>query len=301
MSLRPSIGLKSSFSLQTIRNFPSWRTSQSKCEKEWSGAEGDLMRFTVHYTAFCLPLYILGKRRQSWSSIRSVFGRRPSARDNSRSLFSPQKIMRDSWGTFPRKTGAERWRSQKRRLSVLGCCCSRRAGLCIIYETRHILRLNICWFVKSTNVRSISLTQNTKRRLTSNWWGLRLVTSTLATVPSPPSFLLPGAGRGGRRVGAITVPGEGGAQGHSFPSREDDFQEGPGCLLALASLCVVFHLKVPTTDEEQNKERKVLFIRRGGIAATLHRYSSQKQIKAQWIILLPRRSTTAIQFTTEVL
>lgn len=113
------------------------------------------------------------------------------------------------------------------------------------------------------------------------------MTSTLATVPSPPSFLH--LGRRQRRDevggGAITVPGEGGAQGHSFPSREDDFQEGPRCLLALASLCVVFHLKVPTTDEEQSKERKVPFISGGGGGAQ-HCHSPQ--------IFLPETDWTAV-------
>lgn len=32
----------------------------------------------------------------------------------------------------------------------------RTAVFCIIYEQQHILRLNICWFVKSTNSRSCS-------------------------------------------------------------------------------------------------------------------------------------------------
>ena len=69
-------------------------------------------------------------------------------------------------------------------------------GLCIIYEHRHILRLNICWFVKSTNMRSCPSpwhisSANGKHCRTFNWWEQRLVTWTPAALPSlPPSFLL---------------------------------------------------------------------------------------------------------------
>lgn len=48
------------FPANNQRNFPSQPTSQSKCVGSGgeSGAGGDLMRFTVRYTAFCRPLYI---------------------------------------------------------------------------------------------------------------------------------------------------------------------------------------------------------------------------------------------------
>lgn len=47
------------FPANNQRNFPSQRTSQSKSVgRSKSHAGGDLMRFTVHYTAFCQPLYI---------------------------------------------------------------------------------------------------------------------------------------------------------------------------------------------------------------------------------------------------
>lgn len=50
--------------------------------------------------------------------------------------------------------------------------------------------------------------------------------------------------------------GEGRTQGHSFPLREDDFQEGPLHLFVLTCLYVLFHLKVATTDLETEMDRK---------------------------------------------
>lgn len=50
--------------------------------------------------------------------------------------------------------------------------------------------------------------------------------------------------------------GEGRTQGHSFPLREDSFQEGPLHLFVLARLYVLFHLKVPTTDAQTEMDRK---------------------------------------------
>lgn len=49
---------------------------------------------------------------------------------------------------------------------------------------------------------------------------------------------------------------EGRTQGHSFPLREDSFQEGPLHLFVLACLYVLFHLKVPTTDLETEMDRR---------------------------------------------
>lgn len=49
--------------------------------------------------------------------------------------------------------------------------------------------------------------------------------------------------------------GEGRTQGHSFPLREDGFQEGPLRLFVLTCLYVPFHLKVPTTDLETEMDR----------------------------------------------
>lgn len=52
----------------------------------------------------------------------------------------------------------------------------RTAVFCIIYEQQHILRLNICWFVKSTNSRSCSRlhvsehVSGPKHLRTFNWW-----------------------------------------------------------------------------------------------------------------------------------
>lgn len=50
--------------------------------------------------------------------------------------------------------------------------------------------------------------------------------------------------------------GEGRTQGHSFPLREDGFQEGPLHLFVLTRLYVLFHLKVPTTDAGTEMDRK---------------------------------------------
>lgn len=51
--------------------------------------------------------------------------------------------------------------------------------------------------------------------------------------------------------------GEGRTQGHSFPSREDGFQEGPPntywCSLVFY---VLFHLKVATTDLETEMDSR---------------------------------------------
>lgn len=78
-------------------------------------------------------------------------------------------------------------------------------GLCIIYERRHILRLNICWFVKSTNMRSCPSpwhisSADGKHCRTFNWWEQRLVTRTPRSPPSlvPSPLLWRRTGKKGR-------------------------------------------------------------------------------------------------------
>lgn len=67
----------------------------------------------------------------------------------------------------------------------------------LFMSARHILRLNICWFVKSTNTRSCPSpwhisSADRKHCRTFNWWEPRLVTRTaaVAALPSLPSIPL---------------------------------------------------------------------------------------------------------------
>lgn len=120
-------------------------------------------------------------------------------------------------------------------------------GLCIIYECWHILRLNICWFVKSTNARSrpspwhISLADG-KQRCTFNWWVPRLVTRSpeLPSLPSsaPTEDIQKEEREANKWVGCVRRPACTG-QGRSFPSGEDSFLEVPPCTY-LRSLLFMF-------------------------------------------------------------
>lgn len=121
----------------------------------------------------------------------------------------------------------------------------------LFMSAQHILRLNICWFVKSTNTRSCPSpwhisSADRKHCRTFNWWEPRLVTRTtaVAALPSLPSIPLllrwrqKGGGGGGGCIWEGTALGEGRTQGRSFPLREDSFQEGPPTLIcAHLSLC----------------------------------------------------------------
>lgn len=121
----------------------------------------------------------------------------------------------------------------------------------LFMSAQHILRLNICWFVKSTNTRSCPSpwhisSADRKHCRTFNWWEPRLVTRTtaVAVLPSLPSIPLllrrrqKGGGGGGGCIWEGTALGEGRTQGRSFPLREDSFQEGPPTLIcAHLSLC----------------------------------------------------------------
>lgn len=122
----------------------------------------------------------------------------------------------------------------------------------LFMSAQHILRLNICWFVKSTNTRSCPSpwhisSADRKHCRTFNWWEPRLVTRTtaVAALPSLPSIPLllrwrqkGGGVGGGGCIWEGTALGEGRTQGRSFPLREDSFQEGPPTLIcAHLSLC----------------------------------------------------------------
>lgn len=116
----------------------------------------------------------------------------------------------------------------------------------LFMSAQHILRLNICWFVKSTNTRSCPSpwhisSADRKHCRTFNWWEPRLVTRTTAVNPSPAQTEAKrrrGWGVGGWCIWEGTALGEGRTQGRSFPLREDSFQEGPPTLIcAHLSLC----------------------------------------------------------------
>lgn len=133
-----------------------------------------------------------------------------------------------------------------------------RPSLCIIYELRHILRLNICWFVKSTNMRSCPSpwhTSSADGKTLSHIYLMRTEDGDpnpcRATPSHRHSFSCSDGGQRKRERGV-----EGWTQGHSFPLRGDGFQEGPLCLFVLTCLYVLFHLKVLTTDPETETDRK---------------------------------------------
>lgn len=143
-------------------------------------------------------------------------------------------------------------------------------GLCIIYECWHILRLNICWFVKSTNARSrpspwhISLADG-KQRCTFNWWVPRLVTRSpeLPSLPSsaPTEDIQKEEREANKWVGCVRRPACTG-QGRSFPSGEDSFLEVPPCTY-LRSLLFMFAF---TLKHQQHTWRQ-RWISRGGRVA----------------------------------
>lgn len=142
----------------------------------------------------------------------------------------------------------------------------------LFMSAQHILRLNICWFVKSTNTRSCPSpwhisSADRKHCRTFNWWEPRLVTRTtaVAALPSLPS--IPLLLRWRQKGGGVGVGGGGayergqrwakaGLKVAASHCERTASRKAPLHLFVLTCLYVLFHLKVPTTGLDTEMDRK---------------------------------------------
>lgn len=133
----------------------------------------------------------------------------------------------------------------------------------LFMSAQHILRLNICWFVKSTNTRSCPSpwhisSADRKHCRTFNWWEPRLVTRTTAVNPSPAQTEAKrrrGWGGGGAYERGQRWAKAGLKVAASHCERTAS-RKAPLHLFVLTCLYVLFHLKVPTTGLDTEMDRK---------------------------------------------